>query len=104
MGPSQQTKVPGFRAVFPPSGGKMPLASKIPFGGPMSLPSRLSWMSLSLGLALGFFLSSPLPAAEAPATLPAASAAKLPRWRGFNLLNRFNLDWSNKPFEEEDFK
>ena len=37
-------------------------------------------------------------------TLPAASAGKLPRWRGFNLLEKFSKDWSNKPFVEEDFK
>lgn len=33
-----------------------------------------------------------------------ASAQELPRWRGFNLLNKFMLEWSNGPFEEEDFR
>jgi len=28
----------------------------------------------------------------------------LPRWRGFNLLEKFSREWSNKPFSEEDFK
>jgi len=36
--------------------------------------------------------------------LPAASAEKLPRWRGFNLLEKFSQGWSNKPFAEDDFK
>ncbi|GBC90411.1 Endoglucanase C307 [bacterium HR14] len=36
--------------------------------------------------------------------LPEASHAKLPRWRGFNLLNRFGLEWSNRPFEEREFE
>jgi hypothetical protein len=35
---------------------------------------------------------------------PSATAQKLPRWRGFNLLEKFHLDWSNKPFVEEDFR
>ena len=28
----------------------------------------------------------------------------LPVWRGFNLLEKFSKEWSNKPFSEEDFK
>ncbi|MFQ3610830.1 MAG: cellulase family glycosylhydrolase [Fimbriimonadales bacterium] len=36
--------------------------------------------------------------------LPEPTASKLPRWRGFNLLNRFGLEWSNTPFEERDFE
>ncbi len=32
------------------------------------------------------------------------TAAKLPRWRGFNLLEKFSRDWSNGPFKEEDFR
>jgi hypothetical protein len=27
--------------------------------------------------------------------LPEATPRKLPRWRGFNLLNKFGLEWSN---------
>ncbi len=38
------------------------------------------------------------------APLPEATAFKLPRWRGFNLLNRFYLGWSNTPFLELDFE
>jgi len=36
--------------------------------------------------------------------LPEATPRKLPRWRGFNLLNKFGLEWSNHPFEEKDFE
>ncbi len=36
--------------------------------------------------------------------LPQASADKLPRWRGFNLLEKFVKEWSNGPFLEEDFR
>ena len=36
--------------------------------------------------------------------LPEATYAKLPRWRGFNLLNKFHLAWSNRPFEEREFE
>ncbi|MCX7993662.1 MAG: cellulase family glycosylhydrolase, partial [Fimbriimonadales bacterium] len=38
------------------------------------------------------------------ATLPEPTPRKLPRWRGFNLLNKFNLEWSNRSFEEQDFE
>lgn len=36
------------------------------------------------------------------AALPDATPEHLPRWRGFNLLNKFNAG-QNKPFEERDF-
>src|ERR1017187_2117116 len=32
-----------------------------------------------------------------------ASAEKLPRWRGFNLINAYMLQY-NKPFDEADFR
>ena len=38
----------------------------------------------------------------APKTLPDATPKHLPRWRGFNLLNKFMAD-SQKPFDERDF-
>jgi hypothetical protein len=38
-----------------------------------------------------------------PAPLPAATAEKLPRWRGFNLLEKFQLGNGRKPFVEQDF-
>lgn len=37
-------------------------------------------------------------------TLPEPTPRQLPRWRGFNLLNKFNQEWSNRPFEEQDFE
>lgn len=40
---------------------------------------------------------------EAHDSLPAASASRLPPWRGVNFLNRFSFDWSNRPFIEQDF-
>jgi len=41
----------------------------------------------------------------AAATGPlAASPEKLPRWRGFNLLEKFHLGGGRKPFVEEDFR
>jgi len=57
-------------------------------------------------LLVTLLAAASLGAAEAPkiTAFPAASAQELPRWRGFNLLNRFHIDWSNRPFEEEDFK
>jgi aryl-phospho-beta-D-glucosidase BglC (GH1 family) len=52
-------------------------------------------------LVLGLF--SVAVAQEPEASLPAASPDKLPRWRGFNLLNKFTLG-GNSPFEEADFR
>lgn len=42
-------------------------------------------------------------AAELKATLPTATPQKLPRWRGFNLLEKFQVG-SQRPFREEDFR
>jgi aryl-phospho-beta-D-glucosidase BglC (GH1 family) len=39
-----------------------------------------------------------------PAPLPEASWQKLPRWRGFNLLNQYSAAWSHRPFVEDDFR
>jgi aryl-phospho-beta-D-glucosidase BglC (GH1 family) len=33
-----------------------------------------------------------------------ATPEKLPRWRGFNLLEKFILGWGRKPFLEDDFR
>ncbi len=62
----------------------------------MSFP-RLSRRLLAASV---FAISLPLGAAP---DLPGATAAKLPRWRGFNLLEMFNVG-NRKPFEESDFK
>ena len=40
---------------------------------------------------------------DAPRALPEATPAKLPRWRGFNLLEKFQSA-GNKPFVEADFE
>jgi aryl-phospho-beta-D-glucosidase BglC (GH1 family) len=48
--------------------------------------------------------SAPTPAAVPRPPTTAAPTGKLPRWRGFNLLEKFHLSWSNKPFVEEDFQ
>ncbi len=52
----------------------------------------------------GLGLSAPRPvcAAAAPKALPEATPKKLPRWRGFNLLNKFMVA-DQKPFDERDF-
>lgn len=54
---------------------------------------------LLAALLSGFALS----ALAAPSELPEPSAAKLPRWRGFNLLEMFNVG-NKAAFKEEDFK
>lgn len=38
------------------------------------------------------------------ATLPEPTAQKLPRWRGFNLLEKFYKGSQNGPYKEEDFQ
>ncbi|MEK7766472.1 MAG: cellulase family glycosylhydrolase, partial [bacterium] len=51
-------------------------------------------------LLAGLFMTTPAIAGA----LPEASWNRLPRWRGFNLLEKFGRDWSNGPFVEDDFK
>lgn len=43
-------------------------------------------------------------ASFAAAPLPEATAAKLPRWRGFNLLEKFTFTGRHQPFLEDDFR
>jgi aryl-phospho-beta-D-glucosidase BglC (GH1 family) len=57
--------------------------------------------SLSMVLA-AWLLAGQLSAALQP--LPAASPEKLPRWRGFNLLEKFMLGSGRHPFQESDFQ
>lgn len=53
---------------------------------------------------LGGRLGRPALASRTSAeTLPEATPAKLPRWRGFNLLSKFNTT-TGKPFPEADFQ
>lgn len=36
--------------------------------------------------------------------LPDVTPSDLPRWRGFNLLEKFHAQWNNRPFLEDDFR
>ena len=55
----------------------------------------MKWMTASLWIGVA--------AAAGAAELPDASWQKLPRWRGFNLLEKFNVG-KNEPFREDDFR
>ena len=59
-------------------------------------------------LTIGAISLLPTPAQAQPETpespLPEATAQQLPRWRGFNLLEKFNSQWNNGPFQEDDFR
>lgn len=61
--------------------------------------SRRAFLATSAGCAAAM-LSAHADAPQ-PATLPEPTAAKLPRWRGFNLHAKFN--GRNDPFDERDF-
>jgi aryl-phospho-beta-D-glucosidase BglC (GH1 family) len=56
---------------------------------------------LLTAFALGILL--PAMAQTSDSNWPAATPEKLPRWRGFNLLNKFVAS-DNTPFEEADFR
>ena len=62
----------------------------------------------SLGFVLVVFGAGWLVAAErereALPQLPAARADRLPRWRGFNLQEKFYLRRESQPFREQDFR
>ena len=65
----------------------------------------VSSLAFSTGVASSRFVSPDQIAQqreEKTKPLPHASPSKLPRWRGFNLLEKFN--GSNKPFREDDFR
>jgi aryl-phospho-beta-D-glucosidase BglC (GH1 family) len=55
-------------------------------------------------LAVTLFSSQPAKAAEPAAALPKADARQLPRWRGFNLVEKFTRRRDTRPFLEEDFR
>lgn len=72
-------------------------------------------LSVRVLMALSFVLTSSLAsfnALAAPPNVPAgsthqwlpASPDKLPRWRGFNLLEKFQLKMGRQPFSEKDFQ
>ncbi len=54
-------------------------------------------------LALSGAALSTGPACAATPQFPEATWQRLPRWRGFNLLEKFQRDWNNNPFVETDF-
>lgn len=66
----------------------------------MHIP-RLVLVLVLTNLVLGTFTSAE--AAGSDSAWPPASPEKLPRWRGFNLLNKFQLA-DNTPFDEADFR
>ncbi len=70
-----------------------------PFPVPLSF-----WIGLPLVLVLASGWFPRRADAAAPPSLPPASWNHLPRWRGFNLLEKFSKDWNNGPFQEEDFR
>jgi aryl-phospho-beta-D-glucosidase BglC (GH1 family) len=71
---------------------------------------RHAWAIAMAGVALGTAQLAPAQeAATTPRELPVATAAKLPRWRGFNLPSRMNSQAKpgsrhNEPFKEETFR
>src|SRR4051812_9826580 len=70
--------------------------------------SRRDFLRTAAAATATLAVAAPALAALEPASKPSArplpepSPAKLPRWRGFNLLEKFNARWSG-PFKEEDF-
>jgi endoglucanase len=65
--------------------------------------TRRDILRIGIGVAsLGIPAGALARAAIAPKTLPDATPKHLPRWRGFNLLDKFNAD-GQKPFAERDF-
>jgi endoglucanase len=61
------------------------------------LPTRRAFLAVGTAAVLAAGAQT----ANASPGLPDASFDKLPRWRGFNLLEKFN--GANKPFNETDF-
>ena len=66
----------------------------------------MKWSFAPVVAAVGALLVTSSLAADAPPArpLPAVTAEKLPRWRGFNLLEKFLLGGGRKPFAEQDFR
>ena len=61
--------------------------------------TRREMLALGLGAAASTFLTK---TTEAAPKEPNATPSHLPRWRGFNLLEKFTLD-GNAPYQESDF-
>src|SRR6185312_1804402 len=64
--------------------------------------NRREWLRMA-STAAGVLLPASLGRTAQPARrLPEATPENLPRWRGFNLLDKFQVE-GQKPFEERDF-
>lgn len=68
---------------------------------PMARRDFVKGMSIAATAAL--LDAGPAQAAMAAPAMPEPTAKKLPRWRGFNLLEKFIAADMNAPFREEDF-
>jgi aryl-phospho-beta-D-glucosidase BglC (GH1 family) len=68
--------------------------------------NRLTWLCFLILVSNACTDRTPAaePAAGNRPPLPAAQADQLPRWRGFNLQEKFYLSRQQKPFLEEDFR
>src|SRR5438105_12147824 len=68
--------------------------------------TRRDFISSAVWIAMGTTMSettsSVSAAPKSAPTLPEPSPSHLPRWRGFNLLEKFTLG-DNQPFRESDF-
>src|SRR5580658_9015074 len=64
--------------------------------------NRRTFLKISAAATAATALGDRRMAAAVP-ELPEATAARLPRWRGFNLLEKFAVA-ENKPFVEKDFE
>jgi endoglucanase len=63
--------------------------------------SRRDFLKTTVAAAAAATLTTSAFAADAPAAI---SAAKLPRWRGFNLLEKFTAGRNNSAYKESDFE
>jgi endoglucanase len=76
-----------------------------PVAGPGARPTASPPPATPTPRATPVLTSPPATATPAaPPQLPEASALRLPRWRGFNLQEKFNADWGSKRFQERDFE
>src|SRR4051812_8519153 len=64
--------------------------------------NRRQFLQSAAGGAAALAMPGVIMAAEGKNELPEPTVAKLPRWRGFNLLEWFFAE-SRRPFREEDF-
>ncbi len=108
-GAAEPAALAGPRAAGPEAANGRPLQNECPASATVqpSMDTRISrraFVTRALASGLGAGLLGPQAVGRAGATeapLPDPSAAKLPRWRGFNLLEKFN--GRNDRFVEADF-